>query len=93
MLQNSNASSLLKQVIDIHKNDKFLTEETIYWELINLGQKQTMFLKVINVLVEIGYVKVIYNSEEVDEYGDGYVYSPLENQECNENEEWAWILK
>jgi len=84
-------AELSHQIIEEHKNKLFLTEEDIYWTLMNLGQKQPMYLKVITELETLGYVKVIYSTEEVDEFGDGHTYTPIENQECNENEEWAWM--
>ena len=58
----------------------------------SLGQKQPMYLKVINVLETLGYVKVVC-TEDVDEFGYGHIYSPVENQECNEYEEFAWMVK
>jgi len=93
MPQINIALALAKQVIEGHKNKQFLTEEDIYWSLMGLGQKQPMYLKVINALESLGYVKVIYNTEEVDEFGDGSIYTPSKNQDCNEYEEWAWLSK
>lgn len=85
-------TELSHKIIEEHKNKLFLTGDDIYWMLMNLGQKQPMYLKVINELeTNFNYIKVIYSTDEVDEFGDGYTYTPIENQECNEYEEWAWM--
>jgi hypothetical protein len=85
-------TELSHKIIEEYKNKSFLTEEDIYWTLMNLGQKQPMYLKVITELeTNFNYIKVIYNTDLVDEFGDGHTYTPIKNQECNENEEWAWI--
>ncbi len=83
----------LNAVIAEYKGYKhFVTEDDILDVVIYHGYDVEDLKTLTNYLMtEFKYKKCIYNTDDVDEFGDGHIYTPSPNQECNCYEEWAYV--
>lgn len=79
-------------VIEYYKGNKLvLSEEDILEVVLENGCSFEDVDGIIKILMEeFKFAKLIHNKEDVDCFGDGHVYTPTENQDCNDMEEWVY---
>ena len=85
---------VVKIIIDtFNKNIMYLTEENIMEVVFDNNGNYDDLEVITEVLMnDYKYAKCILNREDACfENGDGHVYSPAENQDCNSYEEWVYV--
>lgn len=87
------AKTLAKIVVETFKdNTMYLTEDNIMEIVFDNKCTYDDLDSIVNILVEdYKYSKCILNREDASFDNDGHVYTPSENQVCNDVEEWVYV--